>query len=295
MPNTTKKETRPHGSDYRPFRFSKAQIPVWTPPNIPYSLPHWHNEFEINYVVSGSILYHREENKIIGHEGDIFLNPPNSIHSIFTHSTKKDTVYYTLVFKDSLLYSSAKEQLYIDFFRHLNNHSATVSSPIRKDHPYYEEIRTSVENIFSRKDQEDFTTMLLIKSELLRIMWYLWENGDIQLTNSNKTTQHDDVATILEYISHHYTENLSLPMLSTLVYISPTTLATKFKKEVGCSIITYVNQLRIQKACRMLCENQKKIIEISEECGFNSLSNFEKQFFKIMDIPPKKYREKAIT
>ena len=50
------------------------------------------------------------------------------------------------------------------------------------------------------------------------------------------------------------------------------------------------NMVRIGHACKMIAENKYNIVEISYECGFNSLANFNRQFKKLKKISPSDYR-----
>jgi AraC-like DNA-binding protein len=49
--------------------------------------------------------------------------------------------------------------------------------------------------------------------------------------------------------------------------------------------------VRIGHACKLIAENKLNIVEISYECGFNCLANFNRQFKKIKHISPTDYRK----
>lgn len=64
-----------------------------------------------------------------------------------------------------------------------------------------------------------------------------------------------------------------------------------FKNYTGCTMIKYVNSMKIQNAKKMLRETNKSIGEISELAGFQSHSYFSLQFRKFTGISPIEYRE----
>jgi len=62
-----------------------------------------------------------------------------------------------------------------------------------------------------------------------------------------------------------------------------------FKNKIGMSFRQYVNYLRINESKQLLKYNSKKISEISEECGFNSIRDFDREFFRQTGMTPSAY------
>ena len=60
---------------------------------------------------------------------------------------------------------------------------------------------------------------------------------------------------------------------------------------MGMSAITYINQVRLKKACQLLTDTNESILDIATLCGFNNISNFNVQFKKHVGIPPYVYRK----
>ena len=63
------------------------------------------------------------------------------------------------------------------------------------------------------------------------------------------------------------------------------------KKRTGKNYIEYLNDLRLGIASRHLIDTTKTVAEISYECGFNNLSNFNRIFKKRKGVTPKEFRE----
>ena len=66
-----------------------------------------------------------------------------------------------------------------------------------------------------------------------------------------------------------------------------------FKSEMGVSFCDYLLSLRLSKAEEMLRKTDAKIIDIALATGFNSISYFNREFFKKNGITPTDYRKKA--
>lgn len=73
--------------------------------------------------------------------------------------------------------------------------------------------------------------------------------------------------------------------------VSLSHLTRVFKEQYGCTLVQYIDQLRMEKARRTLCETNEKISAIIERCGFANESNFIRKFKKIEGVTPIQYRQ----
>lgn len=96
---------------------------------------------------------------------------------------------------------------------------------------------------------------------------------------------------ICNYIENHYSEALSVDYIASQFSITPTYLSTLFKKETGINLSTYIGNLRIMKAQKLLLETDLKINEIAERIGIPSQSTFVRQFKKFSGCLPTEYRQ----
>ena len=85
------------------------------------------------------------------------------------------------------------------------------------------------------------------------------------------------IANVVQYIHTHCSEKITLDTLSKSFYVSPTALSKKLRKRLGVDLRVFVNDIRVQKAARMMEDPQYKkasVNEIAELCGFSSMSTF---------------------
>lgn len=83
------------------------------------------------------------------------------------------------------------------------------------------------------------------------------------------------VARIVQYIHANCSEKITLDTLSKAFYMSPTVLSKKLRKRLGVDLRVFVNDIRVQKAARMMEDAQgKNVYEIANACGFSSMSTF---------------------
>ena len=115
------------------------------------------------------------------------------------------------------------------------------------------------------------------------------------LTRRKIANTHEDdfmLNEMISYINNHYMENLMLIDLSNEFNLTPKYCSALFKKLSNDTFKNYLNQLRIEKACKKLEENPRmKIQDLSEEVGFLSSTTFIKAFSRIMGITPGTYAE----
>lgn len=95
---------------------------------------------------------------------------------------------------------------------------------------------------------------------------------------------------VLATIGRNLDGDLSEGDLARLVGFSASKFSRMFRRHTGMTFVRYVNRLRIERACRMLLDNDLTITEICYRTGFNNLSNFNRQFLEQRGIPPSRYR-----
>lgn len=94
----------------------------------------------------------------------------------------------------------------------------------------------------------------------------------------------------VDYIETHYNQKITLNGVASLVNFSPEYFSRLFVKDTGINFVTYVNQLRMKHAAKMLESTDKKIYEIAEETGFSNVSYFLTAFKKHFGQTPNEYR-----
>ncbi len=74
------------------------------------------------------------------------------------------------------------------------------------------------------------------------------------------------------------------------VSLTPSYFSHLFHSEIGCNFKTYLNNLKISYAKRLLEETDLSVLEVSMECGFGSVSQFHRVFKEHTGVTPSKYK-----
>jgi AraC-like DNA-binding protein len=96
----------------------------------------------------------------------------------------------------------------------------------------------------------------------------------------------------LEYINRNFHDDgLTLEQVSHQTGINDRRIANAIQQEFGCNFKTYVNQIRISEAKRLLLESDLNIGEIAFKVGFGNQSHFNRVFKSLTGKSPSEYRE----
>jgi len=112
-----------------------------------------------------------------------------------------------------------------------------------------------------------------------------------QVFNLAHVKHADVIYRAVDYIRKHYTRKVTLEETAALVYLSPAYFSRVFKDEMKVNFNTYVNQVRVEAAKKLLLNDSVPLIDIASQAGFDGQSYFSKVFKKMTGVTPGKYRE----
>jgi len=105
-------------------------------------------------------------------------------------------------------------------------------------------------------------------------------------------SDHDRMERVCDYINGHLDGVIDRADVAREAHLSEGAFSRFFKLRTGKTLPRYVNELRVGRACRLLAEDEAKIIDIALECGFANLANFNRRFLEIAGLTPHDYRRK---
>ncbi len=113
----------------------------------------------------------------------------------------------------------------------------------------------------------------------------------LTLSNAVTSTAPTTGELILRYISENYTKHIEIKDICQSLGYSKSTVLSAFKREFGTTINTYLNNMRLTNARKMLEESEKTINEVAIESGFSDQSYFSKVFSSKYGMTPSEYRK----
>lgn len=290
LPSKETEEKRQHSTTFVPYSYYECRIPEAFM-NVPM---HWHNEFEINYILQGKGEFICDNDKFMANKGDVLILPPNMLHAAYPCESST-LVYYALVFNPIMLGTNSNDRCTTECIRPIINRNVKMNVLIPTDSDSYSEIKETVTRIFSCALENLPQTDLLLKSELMKLFWLLENDEDIICQKDTGINYSEIIRPALEFMAKNFQQEISVEQLAELVHLSKSYFMNCFKKAVGIGAIEHLTQLRINAACEALLSTDQKISDIALNCGYANLSNFNRQFLKMVGCSPNQYRKKNHT
>ena len=136
--------------------------------------------------------------------------------------------------------------------------------------------------------------------QLLRILEILASTKEYHYISSihyeDSFNQHetDRLNKVYEYVFQNFRKRVSLEEIAELLHMTPTSFSRYFAMKNNKPFSRFVTEIRIKHACEMLTETDASIAEICYECGFNTLSNFNRQFKEVTLKTPTHYKKEFL-
>lgn len=101
------------------------------------------------------------------------------------------------------------------------------------------------------------------------------------------------IDSIKNYINQNYNHELSRNEIAASVYLSPDYVAKIFKADTGMFLKDYINEIRIQKAKKLLLDDAHTVSEVASLVGMDNFSYFSTLFKKNTGLSPREYKQKT--
>lgn len=251
------------------------------------SIPHWHDDFELVYVIDGAEEYRINDDKLILQKGDVLFINTRVLH--YTTCASESASICCINFQPSILTGNAWV-------------SKTVIEPIWKINPleYVYFPRTTGPAIYCAKYMVEIMKAvqehpddhyLVSISRLLLIMDKLRKELAERNPVIQQNTQMGEIEkTMISFIYHRFSDKITLQDIADSAHINIHTCCDIFKHYLGVSPMKYLNTFRLEMAHRLLQTSQATVDHIAYSCGFDSTAYFIKQFKEKYGITPKKFQ-----
>lgn len=251
------------------------------------TIPHFHEQYELVYVSSGSIIYKIENQTYQLERGDFALIPPYVAHMT---SDKSELEMYVINFTKSYIEQYLNQVTVNDIFSNLTGriyHRKNSTQVFHNNRNFIRQIYDEYEK--NGKFDNNSICPYLLFALLQSIIKYYSTKKLRYSTGIN--TEKPLINLVLEYIDLHYAQITNLEDIAKPFFISKTHLCVVFKKATGITPIQYLSRLKIKRAIELFKTTDYSAKKISEVVGFESNSYFTKVFKKITGYSPTSYRK----
>ncbi len=237
---------------------------------------HIHHECEIYINISGDVSFIVENRIYPIIPGSIIITRPFEYHHCVYHSNKRHKHFWIL------FSSSGNEHLLDIFYKRKPGENNLLTLPP-------EETEKLVALCHSMTEEDiDECNMYYKFFKLINIL----KNADVA---ENTTGNYpDDVIFAINYINHHFAEQITVSDIAKGANVSVNTLERHFKQSLHTSPSDYIRKKRLANAAKLLISGCS-VAEASENSGFADYSNFIYLFRKTYGTTPFKYKKELKT
>ncbi|MFF2889711.1 helix-turn-helix domain-containing protein [Paenibacillus sp. NPDC057967] len=255
-----------------------------------YQRLHWHDVLEINLIKSGTGHYIINGQSYPFQQGDIFLMNSNDLHCAYESN---DLVMLVITFDPSwFIHGLRIDPELLSPFREMGRH---FTNRLDRDHPQMAMLRELLLELQQEHDQERRSYATLVHSIMLRFLAIVnrdfRSDGIHHHDNGISEQQLEKMRQVIMVMEQHYAHPWTLEELASLAFLSPSRFSDLFKRSVGMPPLLYLIQIRLERAVTLLENGSMKITDIALECGFRTLTNFNRLFKKHVGVTPKASRK----
>ena len=268
-----------------PVKVKVREMPYFTYPW------HFHDEYEILYVIDGFGTRFIADNIESFQSGDLVLIGSNVPHFWRSDDTymdgdgKLNVNYIVIQFPSGFLKEEIKNYPEYHLIGELLSRS---TRGIKFDAGFSKRISGNIKKIAKKTGLE----RILLLQELLQLMAkstnFRLLAGELYKAELHDFTS-DRLTKVMLFLNTNYQQKIELGKVADIANLHPSAFCRYFKSKTGKSLSEYVNDMRVSYACRLIIDGKMSISQIGFESGFNNLSNFNRTFKKNTGFTPSDY------
>ena len=252
---------------------------------------HFHNYLEIGVCRFGEGTMEFGEEIREYSKGWITVIPKNFPHTTNSKPGTKSHWEYLFIDADNLIadsFPNGKDAEYL-----INNISRGVFYFHDDEYPEISKKIYEIMEIYREKKKFFLDEAEgLLKSLMIRIARENEKLDDNELTTLPvmEKKSSNTILKALEYIETHYNEDIKIGDLADACFISETHLRRIFQEHLRMGVLDYITMVRIHKACELMRKSDDNVSTIAYNCGFNSLTTFNRNFRDVIKMNPGEWR-----
>lgn len=241
-------------------------------------LPHFHQELELVYMLSGETRVMVDAQEFVIGPGDVLLTFPNQIHSYESHAEER---FLLIIIKPDIFPELG------DAFK-----AGLPVSPVIKgaaELPHIRELFTLLQQIYHPDEDAHPFSGVARRGTLLALLSTLLASMSV---STSPTGELSALRAVIDYCTKHFAGEISLSVLEEELHLNKYYISHLFNDRIHVHFNHYINSLRINEAKRWLLHSDRTIAEIGGFVGFNTLRTFNRAFAEQEKMTPSQYRKK---
>lgn len=242
--------------------------------------PHWHKEIEFVYMIDGEMNTVTNGKRQTIKSGELFFCNSKDIHVTSVPDSQKIYKYLVVQLSYEKMMSFCEEESGCYFS--IDDNKVAQKALTEQ----FENLLMIVEGKMS-EPQEKYASIK--KAQIILELYYilLTKCRIKDFRETEKVVADTQYAKqLIEYINHHYMENLSLELLANEVGLSYQYLSKHFKSTTNMGIVQYINLIRLEHANYELLNECATVTEAALNNGFPSVKAYIETCKKVHGMTP---------
>ena len=277
-------ENKRHGDRWFPFDIYPCTIPK----DFPQVALHWQNSMELIFVKKGSGLVQVGLEPVTARAGDIFVLAPGMLHGL--GQLPGETMEYENIIFEVELLGGSSDLCYRRYLLPLQSGRLSLPFRLTPGRPCYDGALGCLRQLEDVNRDRVLGYELQVKGLLLSLLSLLVAQSDTLPPSENADTRR--LKTILQYVTTHYAETLSVAEAAGVCQCSPSHFMRWFKQMTGQGFTEYLNACRLNAAAEALRSTDDTVLAVAERTGFKNLSYFNRAFKARFGLTPREYRKR---
>lgn len=248
---------------------------------------HFHPEFELVYIEGASATRNVGDHISQFEDSDLVLIGSNIPHLNFDHGVtttyRKEVLHIKPFFKENFI-SQFPELKSLDRLMALSKYGVVFSGATKK------EIGVLMKRLHKLSPFEFFMAAMNILKKLASSKEFELLHTS-PYTNRYSKKEQERIREIYTLVDERYQNKITVKEVAQLCNMTKPAFCRYFKKATGNTFIGFLNQYRISQAKRLLLMG-KNISETCYDCGFQSLSYFNRTFRKVTGENPSGFKKR---
>ena len=265
--------------------------------------PHYHNYYQVCFVIGGEILHGQEDSTVALTAGDAFIVPPGFVHSLDFCGRAAEIC--SLAFEEALFppgFAGSGAHRFLAGLREAVD--GEVDQGVRLRVVLGEENCKSIRALLDaliRQQKSTCVRELSAAPSMIEAMLYLlaqeyYSQPQNAAALDRLMSYHNTLQQCISYVDAHFREPLTLSEVAARFGVSRSTFCMLFPRFAGLSLRQYVAAKRIEEAQMLIRSHPaRSLAEIGREVGYWDETTFYRNFLRITGMSPADYRRRNVA
>ncbi len=247
---------------------------------------HHHDFYEIYFLISGDVTYTIESKLYKVSPGDILLISPRELHQL--HIKTEREVYERYVLWVNARAIERLSTKYTNLMSCLDPRSPGYHNQLHMSPEDQRRIFELIDRLYGELSEGGFGRELMPECLLTQLLVEINRIAEREGPQEDSARANDVVSSVVDYISDHYGEELTLESLADRFFVSKYHLSHEFSRLVGTSVHRYIMKKRLLMARSLMAQGVKPS-HAWAECGFGDYTGFYRAFKSEYGVTPREY------